>query len=415
MSNPLYSSEIPRKAALSNLHTHEATGSSPVVSTKNRQNRLIPVIFFRNPQLFEMLNFRRFFKTHTLTHTGKGAESTGQGQTGIFLSGPVFSTHLLADDPADGVRCVLFHLRRGVGVGVQGEPRRVVAQRTGQRFHVHSAFQRQRGKGVPQVVKPDVFRADGLQNFVMRPTEGVRVIHGSGFWRWEQIRVARVPFVFGNQQVDRLLRKGQRSHGVACFRRTDHQFAVDAVHLFRDGKRFALRVQVRPLEGQQFSPPQAGGQFQIEGRDEAPALRFRKIHSDFLLRQDLHFPFLKLGQLASLGRIGKDQPLGHRLLQAVVQQCVDAPHHSWTEAFVLEFREVFALDSPALLEGVVKPLDLDGGQLVQRNAANSGNDVVLNAVGVVRFCVGSDARLGVDLIPRFHPRTDCVSPGFGYV
>jgi hypothetical protein len=32
---------------------------------------LIPVIFFRNPQLFEMLNFRRSFKTHTLTHTGK--------------------------------------------------------------------------------------------------------------------------------------------------------------------------------------------------------------------------------------------------------------------------------------------------------------------------------------------------------
>ena len=94
---------------------------------------------------------------------------------------------------------------------------------------------------------------------------------------------------------------------------------------------------------------------------------------------------------------------------------MNAAHHPGAEAFVLEFREVFALDSPALLEGVVKPLDLDGGQLVQRNAANSGNDVVLNAVGVVRFCVGSDARLGVDLIPRFHPRTDCVSPGFGYV
>ena len=72
------------------LHTHEATGSSPVVSTKNHRNRLIPVIFFRNLQLFEMLNFWRFFKTHTLTHTGKGAESTGQGQTGKILSGPVF-------------------------------------------------------------------------------------------------------------------------------------------------------------------------------------------------------------------------------------------------------------------------------------------------------------------------------------
>ena len=88
---------------------------------------MIPVIFFRNPQFFMALNFCRFFKTHTLTHTGKGLESTRQGQTGIFLSGPVFSAHLLADNPADGVRCVLFHLRRGVGVGVQGEASRVVA------------------------------------------------------------------------------------------------------------------------------------------------------------------------------------------------------------------------------------------------------------------------------------------------
>ena len=98
------------------------------------------MIFFYNLQLFAALNFWRSFKTHTLTHTGKGLESTGQGQTGFFLSGPVFLPHLLADDPADGVRCVLFHLRRGVGVGVQGETSRVVAQRAGQRFHVHPAF-----------------------------------------------------------------------------------------------------------------------------------------------------------------------------------------------------------------------------------------------------------------------------------
>ena len=90
VANLLYSPEIRQKASLSNLHTHEATGSSPVVSTKNHRNRLIPVIFFYNLQLFMVLNFRRFIKTHTLTHTGKGPESTGQGQTGIFLSGPVF-------------------------------------------------------------------------------------------------------------------------------------------------------------------------------------------------------------------------------------------------------------------------------------------------------------------------------------
>ena len=185
MENPLIAAETVRKASLSNLHTHEATGSSPVVSAKNHRNRLIPVIFFRNPQLFWALNFCRFFKTHTLTHTGKGAESTGQGQTGFFLSGPVFLPHLLADDAADGIGSVLLHLGRGVGIGVQGEPSRVVTQGTGQRFHVHPAFQRQRCEGMSEVVKPDVFRADGLQNFIVGSPEGVRVIHGSGFGRWE--------------------------------------------------------------------------------------------------------------------------------------------------------------------------------------------------------------------------------------
>ena len=51
---------------------------------------MIPVIFFHNSQLFKVLNFCHFFKTHNLTHPGKGLESTGQGQTGFFLAGPVF-------------------------------------------------------------------------------------------------------------------------------------------------------------------------------------------------------------------------------------------------------------------------------------------------------------------------------------
>ena len=73
-----------------NAPTLKAAGSNPVGRTKNHRNRLIPVIFFYNLQLFMALNFCRFFKTHNLTHTGKGPESTGQGQTGFFLSGPVF-------------------------------------------------------------------------------------------------------------------------------------------------------------------------------------------------------------------------------------------------------------------------------------------------------------------------------------
>ena len=62
---------------------------------------------------------------------------------------------------------------------------------------------------------------------------------------------------------------------------------------------------------------------------------------------------------------------------------MDASHHSGAEAFVPEFRKIFALNSPTLLEAVVKPLDLNGGQLVQRDAANSRYDVVLDVVCVV--------------------------------
>ena len=189
--------------------------------------------------------------------------------------------------------------------------------------------------------------------------------------------------MLGNQQVDCLLREGQRSHGVASFRRTDHQFPVDSIYLLCDRKRFALCIQVCPLEGQQFPSPQAGGQLQVESCKKTSALRFGEVHSDFLLRQDLHFLFLKLRQLAALGGIDEDQPLGHRLLQAVAQQRVDAPHHSGTETGIFQWWEVFALNSSALLEIVVEPLDLNGGQLVQRDVPNSGDDVVFDVVGVV--------------------------------
>ena len=104
-----------------------------------------------------------------------------------------------------------------------------------------------------------------------------------------------------------------------------------------------------------------------------------------------------------MGGISEEQSLRHRLLQAVVQQRVNTPNHSGAEAFVPEFRKIFALNPSAFLEIVVKPLDLNGGQLVQRDAADFGDDVVLDVVGVVGFRVGPDAGLSVDLVLRPHP------------
>ena len=109
--------------------------------------------------------------------------------------------HLLADDPTDGVCGVLLHLRRGVSVGVQREPRRVVAQRAGQRFHVYPAFQRQRGEGVSEIMEPNVLRTDGLQDLLMGVPEGVRVEHGAGLGRYEQVGTVWMLVVFLHQQL----------------------------------------------------------------------------------------------------------------------------------------------------------------------------------------------------------------------
>lgn len=74
--------------------------------------------------------------------------------------------HGLADDVSDGVGGVTLHPLRGVSVGAEGKARVIVSQCVGQRLDVHAVLEGQRGEGVSEVVKPDVLRADGLQDLL---------------------------------------------------------------------------------------------------------------------------------------------------------------------------------------------------------------------------------------------------------
>ena len=60
---------------------------------------------------------------------------------------------------------------------------------------------------------------------------------------------------------------------------------------------------------------------------------------------------------------------------------------SYTHLDVYKRQVLVSLYPPVLLEIVVEFLDLDRSELVQRNVPNSGNDVVLDIIGVVRFGV----------------------------
>ena len=104
-------------------------------------------------------------------------------------------------------------------------------------FDVISGMNRGNSVGVAGIMEPNVFCADGLEDFVMGVSERVWIVHGSGFRRGEHIRISGMLVVFLHQQVYRLFRNRNRSDGVLRLRPADHQLSVDATYLLCDGDR----------------------------------------------------------------------------------------------------------------------------------------------------------------------------------
>ena len=268
---------------------------------------------------------------------------------------------------------------------------------------------------VSEVVKSDVLRADGLQDLLMGVAEGVRVEHGAGLGRHEQVGTVWVLCVLLYQQLHRPLRDSQLADGVGRLGLADHQFTVDTVHLLADRDGHVLHIQVRPQQGEELALAQAGGQLQIECRQQPAPFCFSQIRADLILRQYLHLPLFQLRQAAALGRVGEDQPLRYRLLQTVVQQRVDAPYHAGAETLVLQLDVGIPLDATGFLQVVVELLDLDGGQFFQRCVAQLGNDVVVDVVEIVVLGFLPQAWLGVDLVPQLDPSAQRVGFGAAHV
>ncbi|CAN3997325.1 anaerobic ribonucleoside-triphosphate reductase activating protein, partial [Dysosmobacter welbionis] len=140
-----------------------------------------------------------------------------------------------------------------------------------------------------------------------------------------------------------------------------------------------------------------------EWRQQPPLVRFHQIGPNFLFRQNLHLPPFHLWQLAAPSGVHQNQPLRHRLLQAVIQQGMDAVNHPDAQALVFQFDVLVSLYPPVLLEIVVEPLDLDRGELVQLDVPQLGDDVVIDVVQIIVLGVFPEPGLGVDLVPHLHP------------
>ena len=103
----------------------------------------------------------------------------------------------------------------------------------------------------------------------MGVAEGVRVEHGAGLGRYEQVGTVWVLCVFLHQQLHRPLRDGQLADGVGRLGLADHQFTVETVYLLADRDGHVLHIQVRPQQGEELAPAQTGGQLQIESRQQS--------------------------------------------------------------------------------------------------------------------------------------------------
>ena len=249
-----------------------------------------------------------------------------------------------------------------------------------------------------------------FQKVFVQPTDAVRAVEIPSYRGGEHDRVAGVFGVFLDQQVDGLLRQIDRPHRVGGFGLGYLYLAVDSSCGFGDAQGFGRQVKVSPEEGHQFAPPDACGQLQVEHGEDAVLISGSEVGTDLVCWKGLHLLLLLGRELASCGRVVRDEPFLHRLIQALPEHGVEAADGLVAEAQVLH--ALVPLDPAFGLGLVVELLDVQGSKFVQLDFADVGHDVLVDVVLVVGGGGFTDGGLGVILEPGFRPLAYCVLTGF---
>ena len=161
-------------------------------------------------------------------------------------------------------------------------------------------------------------------------------------------------------------------------------------------------VQIVPPEGQQLTTAHPGGQVQQEqlvhplclGLDEEPA--------HLLLGQHLHLLPLDGREPAPGGGVAVDQFLIHRPVQGHLADGVAAAHRAVCHARSSLVRMAF---SAALLHRPEELLEISLCQPVELDAAQAGDQVVVDPALIAQLGGGPEPRLGEVLVPVVHPHS----------
>ena len=119
-------------------------------------------------------------------------------------------------------------------------------------------------------------------------------------------------------------------------------------------QRPGLEIEIIPLERQEFTSPQAGGDLQQEQLIAAVLLGLNQQTLDLVRSKHLHFPGLGGRKPATVCGVVGNQLLGDRHLQRGAECGVVAPHRLVGEAAAIV---AGILDAPVLLEVGVELLE----------------------------------------------------------
>lgn len=301
-----------------------------------------------------------------------------------------------------------------MGIGVQGEPCRVVAQDAGDRLGVHAVLDGQRCVGVAQVVEADIlgdarFLAEGL----VEPPYAVGTVHLPGDRGGKHDRVEGVLPMLLDQQLHRLLGEKHLADAVGRLGWADPHLALKPSRRFRDGQDLAFYVQVAPLKCHQLAPAQTSGQLQIEHSQHPMFFGGGQIVLDLLRREDVHLPLFLGRQAAGRRWVVGNEPLQYRLIETLTKHGVDSSNGADAERSILH---ALVLLHPARLPGmIVELLEVQGGEFVQLDRADAGDYMVLDQAAVIFGGGVLDGGLTVDLMPEPAPVGHGILPGLGHI
>ena len=276
-----------------------------------------------------------------------------------------------------------------------------MTQHGGESLDVHSAAQGGGGEGVAEIMEPYLFTLGVFQDQVEPLPDGPRIngavlLHRGGK---HPAGIHSLPVFKQDRQHGRRQNDGADG-GFRLGLRDQETVLLGAVDLLCDMQLPGFLVQILPLEGQQLSPPQAGGQLQKEKFKVSLLLCLDQKPLDLLTGQNLHFPRLLGRQFAANGRIDFNKSLVLGSLQRRPAVGVTGTYHAVRQSLSM----VIGMDEPpALFQSGVKLLQVVLGQLVQGYFSQFRDDVSIDSSLIAAPGCSPQLRFGVVLIPEVHP------------